>query len=43
MTKGARVLADDHEETLEWVRIVLNGHFDIVSAVRKRRDAVAEV
>jgi DNA-binding NarL/FixJ family response regulator len=43
MTKVRVVLADDHEPTLDWVRIVLNSHFDIVGVARNGRDAVAEV
>jgi DNA-binding NarL/FixJ family response regulator len=43
MTKVRVLLADDHEPTLEWVRIVLNSHFDIVGTVRNGRDAVGEV
>lgn len=43
MSKVRVLLADDHEATLEWVRIVLNSEFDIVRAVRNGRDAVAEV
>jgi DNA-binding NarL/FixJ family response regulator len=43
MSKVRVLLADDHEPTLEWVRIALNCHFDIVGTVRNGRDAVAEV
>lgn len=43
MTKVRVLLADDHKMTLEWVRIALNSHFDIVGTVRNGRDAVAEV
>jgi len=43
MSKLRVLLADDHEATLEWVRTVLNGEFEIVGAVSNGRDAVAEV
>ena len=43
MSKARVLLADDHEPTLEWVRIALNSDFDIVGTVRNGRDAVAEV
>ena len=43
MSNARVLLADDHEQTLEWVRIVLNSHFDIIATVRNGRDAVAEV
>lgn len=43
MRKTTVLLADDHEATLEWVRIALNGNFDVIGAVRNGWDAVTEV
>jgi DNA-binding NarL/FixJ family response regulator len=36
------LLADDHEEVLARVRVLLGEEFDIVSAVNNGRDAIAE-
>jgi DNA-binding NarL/FixJ family response regulator len=43
MSKVRVLLADDHETTLEWVRIALSDEFDVVGAVRNGRDVVTEV
>jgi len=43
MTKIRVLLADNHEPTLEWIRIALNGEFDVVGAVRNGLDVVTEV
>ena len=43
MTKVRVLLADDHEPTLEWVRIAIDSDFDVVGAVRNGLDAVSEV
>jgi DNA-binding NarL/FixJ family response regulator len=43
MSKTRVLLADDHEATLEWVRIALSDDFDVIGTARNGRDAVAEV